>query len=92
MKVIPSILLLVALYLRDLIDGSDFLLLFFLLLEEWYTARMDESLMNCLAFHTMQLKTYFEKHVSPYVEDFSIYGTHGISLSRELQVMKIVED
>ena len=51
-----------------------------------YTAKIGKSLMNFLAFHILQLGTYFEKHVLTFVEDFGIYGAH--SVSPELQVTK----
>ena len=52
---------------------------FFLLLEEQRASRMDKSFMNSLASHILQLGTYFfEKHVSPFVEDLStIRNTQG---------------
>ena len=41
-----------------------------LLSEQSYTARMDKSSMNFLAFHILQQGTYFKKYVLPFVEDF----------------------
>ena len=51
----------------------------FLLLEEWHAPRMDKSFIHeFLGISYSTARDVFKKHVLPFVEDVSKYGTHSI--------------